>query len=117
MKIISDNHKLGQDKIAKVLCFPNTTLQRRRQAINMLSAYRIPSSSHKRRQKVSNTNLDENSQHEHDLKRPQLTSKDFKKHQKTSTAKKYRKVGLCPLHEISEYNDEYLVEILHSKNL
>ena len=44
----------------------------------MLSPYRILPISHKRRQKISNTNLDDNSNREPYLKRTQTTSKDLK---------------------------------------
>ena len=44
----------------------------------MLSPYRInPNDSIKRTKKASNTNIDNNSQTNHDVKRPQLTSKRF----------------------------------------
>ena len=45
----------------------------------MLSPYRIhPNTTNKRSKKVSNSNLDNNSRREHDLKRPQFTSNDLK---------------------------------------
>ena len=43
----------------------------------MLSPYRTQSNvTNKRSKRVSKTNLDNNSHREHDLKRPQMTSKD-----------------------------------------
>ena len=44
----------------------------------MLSPYIIPSNSHKRKQRLSDTNLDDDSPCERDLKRPQMTSEDVK---------------------------------------
>ena len=45
----------------------------------MLSPYRFhPNTTNKRSKKVSNTNTDNNSHREHDLKRRQLTSNDLK---------------------------------------
>ena len=67
MEINSVNPKLGQDRIAKELGCSNSTLQRFRQDINMLSPHGISSNTHKRRQKTSNQ----------DLKRPSMTSKDL----------------------------------------
>ena len=47
----------------------------------MLLPYRNPTNGHKRKQKISNTNLDDNSNRDHDLKRPQVISI---RHQMTS---------------------------------
>ena len=44
----------------------------------MFSLYTILTNSHKRRQKISNTNLDDNPQRKHDLERPQKTSINIK---------------------------------------
>ena len=52
----------------------NSTLQRYRQYLNMLSPYRIPHKTQKRKQKISH----------HDLERPQMTSNDQKKPELTS---------------------------------
>ena len=77
MEIKSVNPKLKQNQIAKELGCSSSILRRYRNDINMLSPYRIPPNiTNKRRQKISNTNLDDNSDCEHDLKRPQLTSKE-----------------------------------------
>ena len=50
----------------------------------MLSFYRIPPITHKRKQKISNTNLDDNSNNEHELKSPKMTSNYLKGSQLTS---------------------------------
>ena len=67
MDIKSVNPKLRHDQIAKYLGCSSSIFQRYRNVINMLSPYTIPRNSNKRRQKISNQ--------EHDLERPQLTSK------------------------------------------
>ena len=64
------NTKLKQDQIAKELGCSSSTSQQNRQDINMFSAYFIPTNSSTRKHKTSN--------HEHDLERPQMTSKDLK---------------------------------------
>ena len=68
MEIKSVNPKFRQDQIAKELSWSGSTLQRYRQNINMLSPYRIPPNSNKRKQKISSR--------ENDHERPQLTSKE-----------------------------------------
>ena len=70
MEIKSDKPKLGQDQIAKEYGCLGSTLKRYRNDINMLSPYRISQNSHIIRQKVSNTNLDDNSNCERGLKTP-----------------------------------------------
>ena len=51
----------------------------------MLSPYRInPNINHKRTEKVKNAEFDNDSHHETDVKRPQMTSNDLKKPQWTS---------------------------------
>ena len=72
----SVNAKVIQDQIAKDLGCSSSTLQRYRQDINMLSPYRIPPNSHKRKQYISNR--------EHDLERFQMTSIELKRPQLTS---------------------------------
>ena len=61
--------KLRHDQIAKELGCSSSTLQRYRQDINMLSLYRIPPTSSRRKQNVSSR--------EHDLDGPQMTSNDL----------------------------------------
>ena len=75
MQINFENPKLKQSEGADRISYLSSTLQRYRNDINMLLPYRIqPNIIKKRSKKVSNTNLDNNSHREHDLKRPQLTS-------------------------------------------
>ena len=76
MKIKLENPKLKQSELADQLGYSSSTLQRYRNAINMLSPYRIqPNNTNKWSKKVSKTNLDNNSHREHDLEKHQLTSK------------------------------------------
>ena len=68
------------------------TLQRYRNDINMLSPYRIiPNNTNKRSKKVKNTNFDEDSNHETDVKRPQMSSNDLKRPQSTSNENSKKK--------------------------
>ena len=53
----------------------------------MLSPYRIPPDFPKRKQKSSNTTLDDYTDRDHDLKRPQMTSNDLKRSQKIELVK------------------------------
>ena len=62
--------KLKQNQTAKELGCSSSTIQRYRNDINMLSLYRIPPNTNKRKQKLSNCY--------HDLERPQMTSKNLK---------------------------------------
>ena len=54
----------------------------------MLSLYRVSPNIQKTGQKISNTNLDDNSNREHYVQRRQMTSKDLKRHQVTSLSLK-----------------------------
>ena len=97
----------------------------------MLSPYRIPSTSHKWKQKIPSANLDGDSTRERDLKRHQMTSNDLKRSQKSklvkpdtnaepavnSTTNKRSKVKDGSVHYIGEIDDEQLDEILHNINL
>ena len=88
--------------------------------MNMVSPYKIPSTSH-RRQKFSNTDLDDDSHRERDLKRHQkfelvkpVSNTDSSINQTTN---KKRKLEGGSVHEIDEINDEDSDEILHNNNL
>ena len=75
MRIKNENSKLKQSPIANQLGYSTSTLQRYRNDRNMLSQYRIqPNNANKRTKKASNTNLDNNSHRDHDLKTPQMIS-------------------------------------------
>ena len=86
MKVNYENPKLKQSQIADQLGLSTRTLQRYRNDINMLPPYRInPINTNKRAKKVSNTNFNNDSYHEPDVKRPQMTSKQIKQNQLRKT--------------------------------
>ena len=76
-EIKSNNPKLKQSEIAKLLELSSFTIRRYRREINMLSPYRIPPSSetNQRKQKTPNTKLDDVKVTSNDLK---MTSNDLK---------------------------------------
>ena len=85
MCIKSENPKMKQSETANQLSYSTSVLQRYRNDINMLSAYRIhPNNTNKRAKKRKYTNFDNNSLRNSGPKRPQMTSKDLKKPQSTS---------------------------------
>ena len=78
--------KLKQSQIANQLGYSSSTLQRHRNDINMASPYRIqPNNTNKGTKKASNTNFDNNSHPDSDVRRPRLTSKDFRTTQTKKT--------------------------------
>ena len=73
------NPKMKQSEIANQLNMSSSTLQRYRNDINMLSPFRIIQNiTKKRSKKVKNSDFDNNSHHEAEVKRPQMTSIDLK---------------------------------------
>ena len=88
MRVKYENPKMKQSQIANQLGLSSSTLQRYRNDINMLLPYRInPNNTNKRMRKAKNTNSDNDSQLNHDDKRPQMTSKQLKQNliRKTKT--------------------------------
>ena len=85
MRVKYENPKMKQSEIANQLGMSSSTLQRYRNDVNLHSPYRINSSNtNKRTKKVKNTDFDNNSHHEADVKRRQMTSNDLKRPQSTS---------------------------------
>ena len=88
----------------------------------MLSPYRInPNNNHKRTKKLKNTDFDNDSHQEADVKRPQMTSNDLKRPQSTSNEndkssknKKKNIVKAGSVHDNVEFNEHYLDEILQN---
>ena len=78
IEIKSLNAKLRQEQMAKEVICSSSNLRRYRDDVYMLSQYRIPSNSHKRKQKIPITNFDDDSHREHHLRRPQMTPNDLK---------------------------------------
>ena len=71
-----ENPKMKQSEISSQLGYSASTLQRYRNDLNMLSPYRIhPNNTNKRVKKCKNTNFDNNSHRDPDLKRPQMISR------------------------------------------
>ena len=85
MRVKYENPKIKQSEIANQLGISSSTIQRYRNDINMLSPYRInPNNTKKQSKKVKNTDFDNYSHHETDVKRPQKTSIDLKRPHSTS---------------------------------
>ena len=79
MRVKYENPKMKQSEIANQLGLSSSTLQIYRNDINILSPYRISTNNTKKRSKKAlNTNFDEDSHHEADFKRPQMTPNDLK---------------------------------------
>ena len=123
MQISIENPKLKQSEIADQLGYSFSLLQRYRNDINMLSPYRILSKiTNKRTKKASNTNVDNNSYREPDVKRSRLTSNDLKPFPNDlvrRTSKKRNKNILKggSVHDNFEINDQNLDENLDIKNI
>ena len=64
----SVNPKIKHDQIAKGLGRSSSTLKRYRNDLQLILTYRISPNSHKRRQQIFSTNVDDNSNSEYDLK-------------------------------------------------
>ena len=122
MEIKSINPKKTQDQIAKELGCSRSNLQRYRQDINMLSPHKYPpNNTNKGIQKISNTNLDDKSHRERDVKRPRVTSIDLNSTQpnpeKCSPETVKPKKNKQKRGSNIEINGKYLDEILHNNNL
>ena len=122
MRVKDDDPKMIQSETANQLGMSSSTLQRYRNDINMLSPYRSnPNNTNKRTKKVKNTNFDNISHHEANVKRPQMTSNDFKGSQSTSNenskktkTKNNLKGGY--IQEKIEINEHYLDKILRKND-
>ena len=76
MRVKNENPKLKQSEITNQLSLSSSTLQRYRNDINVFPLYRInPNNTNKRTKQVKNTNFDNNSSRDPDLK---MTSNDLK---------------------------------------
>ena len=122
MYIKYQNPKLKQSEMANELDLSSSTIQRYRSDINMLSPYRIQSNNtNKRTKKTKNTDFDNNSHHENDVKRPQMSSNDLKRPQSVSnenskkTKTKYNLKG-GSVQENVEITEHYLDGILKNNN-
>ena len=111
------NPKMKQSQIADQLNLSSSTIQRYRNDINMISLYRInPNNTNKRSKKAKNTDFDDNSHADNDLKRPQMTSNDLKTTQTNSNKKNKTVLKAGSMHENVEINEHYLDGILKNNN-
>ena len=79
MRVKYENPKLKQSAKDNQLGLSSSTLKRYRIDINMLSPYRSnPNNVNNRTKKVENTKFGNNSHHEGDVKRLQMTSNELK---------------------------------------
>ena len=79
MRVKYESQKLKHFEIANRLRYSSSTFQRYRNDVNMVSPWRInPNTTNKRTKKAPNTNFDNNSHHETDVERPQVTSNYLK---------------------------------------
>ena len=117
MHIKYQNPKLKQSEIASQIGLSTSTLQRCRSDINMLSPYGIqPNNTNKRSKKVKNTDFDNNSHNEADVKRLQMTSNDLKTTQTKSNKKDKNDLKCGSIQEDIEINQHYLDEILKNND-
>ena len=117
VRVKNENLKTKQSEIAKEKGYSTSTLQRYRNDTNVISPYRIkPNNANKRTKKVSNTNFNNNSQPNLDVKRPQKTSNDLKTTSNEPVIKKRNKLKGGSFHNNVENNEHYLDEILQNNN-
>ena len=118
MKLKYENPRMKQSQLANQIGLSTSTLQRYINDLNMLSPYRIsPNNTDKRTKKAKNTNLDNNSQPNHDDKRPQMTSNDLKTTQTKSNEKNKNVLKAGSVQENIEINEHYLDEILDNNDI
>ena len=120
MHIKYQNPKMKQSEIANQLNMSSSTLQRYRNDINLLSPYRINQKiTKKRSKKVKNSDFDNNSHHEADVKRPQMTSNDLKTPRSTSKENSKKTKDNLKGGSIGgdiKINEHYLDEILKNND-
>ena len=118
MKVKYENPKLKQSEIANHLGLSSSTLQRYRNDINMLSPYRIQSNiANKRIKKAKDTDFENTSHREVDVKRPQMTSNDLKSIQTKSNKKSKNVPKARYVQENIEIDEHYLDEILDNGDI
>ena len=106
MRMKYENPKLKQNQKANQLGYSTSTLQRYRNDMKFLSAYRIlPNNTNKRTKKVSYTNFDNNPHPNTDDKKTQMTSNQPQTNQ--LKIKKNKLKGGANI----EINEKYLDEI------
>ena len=122
VRVKYENPKMKQSEIANHLGMSSSTLQRCRNDLNMLSPLRISANNTKKRSnKALNTNFNNDSHSEHDVKRPQMTSNDLKRPQSTSdeNSKKTKTKNNLKggsIQENIEFNEHYLDKVLKNND-
>ena len=122
MNVKYENPKMKQSQIANQIGLSTSTLQRYRNDIKMLSAYRIhPNNTSKRSKNVKNTDFDNNLHDETDVERPRMTSNDLKRPQSTSNessrkTKTKNNLKGGSVQENIEINELYLDKNLKNNN-
>ena len=117
MRLKYENPRMKQSEIANQLNLSSSTIQRYRNDKHMLSPYRInPNNTKQRSKKAKNTDFDNHSDHEAEVKRPQMTSNDFKSIQTKSNKKNKNILKAGSVQENIEINEHYLDEILQKNN-
>ena len=120
MPVKYENPNLKKSQIANQLGYSNSTLERYRNDINMLSPYtNNPKNTDKRTKNNSNTNFDNNSHPNPDVKRPQTTSIGLKTTKTNTKSNKKNKniLKAGSVHENVEINEHYGDEILVNNDI
>ena len=110
MKVKYQNPKMTQSEISNQPGMSSSTLQIVRNDINMLSPYRINPNNVKKRPKKAK--IDDNG----DIKRPQMTSNDFKTTSNDKKTKTKNNLKGGSIQENIEINEHYLDKILKNNN-
>ena len=117
MRLKYENPRMKQSEIANQINLSSSIIQRYRNDINMLSPYRInPNNTNKRTKKVGSTNIDKDSQPNHDDKRPQKTSNNLETTQIKSNRKNKNVLRAGSVQENIESNEHYLDKTLQKNN-
>ena len=117
LKVKYEKPKMKQSEIANHLGMSSSTVQIYRNDINVLSPYRIqPNNTNKRTKKAKNTEFDNNSHTNQDVKRLQMTSNDLKRPQSTSNENSKKTKNKLKGGSNIEINEVYLDKILHNND-
>ena len=118
MYIKYQNPKMKQSGIANQLNLSYSTLQRYRNDINIFLPCRIqPNNTNKQIKQAKNTNSNNDTQPNHNDKRPQMTSNDLKTSQTKSNKKNKNVLKAGSVQQNIETNEHYLDEILDNKDI
>ena len=122
MRVKNENPRMKLSQLANQLGMSSSTIQRYRNDINMLSPYTInPNNTKKRSKKALNTYFNDDSHHEVDVKRAQMSPNVVERPQSTSNenskkAKTKNNLKAGSIQKDIETNEHYLDNILkHNK--